>query len=85
MSHQGSVTDLAFGSDGRYVATASDDGTARVWEARAGQEVMRVKHEYFVRGVAFSPDGKYFATGGLGSNRPGMGSYNWQGSRTHQA
>jgi WD domain, G-beta repeat len=37
----------------------------RVWDVATGKEVFRIRFEGPVRTVAFSPDGKYFAAGGL--------------------
>jgi hypothetical protein len=34
--HEGPVTSVAFAPDGTRVVTASDDGTARLWEAASG-------------------------------------------------
>ncbi|MUG95108.1 hypothetical protein F7734_23195 [Scytonema sp. UIC 10036] len=62
MSHEDEVNAVAFSPDGKYLATASDDNTARVWNAASGKEVFLLKHEDKVNAVAFSPDGKYLAT-----------------------
>ena len=43
--HENSVDALALSPDGRYLATGSDDKTARVVETTAGKELIRVMHE----------------------------------------
>jgi uncharacterized delta-60 repeat protein len=58
------VRAVAFSADGRYVATGSDDKTARVFEAASGKEVLRLTHEGQVYAVTFSADGRYLATAG---------------------
>jgi WD40 repeat protein len=54
---------LAFSSDGRRIASASDDETVKVWDAGTGQETLTLKgHTDEVRGIAFSPDGRLIAS-----------------------
>jgi WD40 repeat protein len=58
-----SVNSIAFSPDGRYLATASQDGTARVWDAAFGQLKFTLSgHLGAVTSVAFSPDGRVLAT-----------------------
>jgi WD40 repeat protein len=46
------------------VVTGSDDGTAKVWDAKTGSEVLALKgHTGWVRSAAFSPDGSRVVTG----------------------
>ena len=56
------VDGLAFSPDGRWLATASTDKTARIWEAATGQPIVKVAHGGAVSAVAFSPDGRWLAT-----------------------
>jgi WD40 repeat protein len=57
--HRGLVWNVAFSPDGRRLASASDDGTIRMWDVARGQEISRFQgHRQRVVSVAFSPDGK---------------------------
>jgi WD40 repeat protein len=44
------------------VATASDDHTVRLWDAATGQQRLKLTHDYWVRGIAVSPDGTRLAS-----------------------
>jgi TIR domain/WD domain, G-beta repeat len=57
------VVSVAFSLDGRRLATASEDETARIWDAHSGQQLHALHHVNRVLGVAFSPDGRWLATG----------------------
>ncbi|QLY27743.1 protein kinase [Nocardia huaxiensis] len=62
--HTGLVHAVAFSPDGKTLATASFDNTARLWnvEAQAQQGEPLTGHSDRVRSVAFSPDGTLLAT-----------------------
>jgi WD40 repeat protein/3',5'-cyclic AMP phosphodiesterase CpdA len=61
--HTGPVGDLAFSSDGSLVVTASDDGTARIWETINGHVATVLGgHRGWVRGAAFFRDGRSVVT-----------------------
>jgi WD40 repeat protein len=52
--------DVCSGPDGRRLATAGDF-TAKVLDARAGQEALSLQGHTFAHGVCFSPDGQRLA------------------------
>lgn len=70
----------AFSPDGRHLATADRVGKIVVWEVDSGREVTRLEAPIMytwderarihsiggIRSVAFSPDGKTLAVGGMG-------------------
>jgi hypothetical protein len=57
------VNSVAYSPDGKTLATASDDKTARVWDRATGKLLLTLTgHTSGVRSVAYSPDGKTLAT-----------------------
>jgi tetratricopeptide (TPR) repeat protein len=60
--HTGATRGVAFSPDGRWLATASDDRTAQIWDATNGQHLRTLTHTGSVLAVAFSPDGRWLAT-----------------------
>ena len=61
-AHRGHVFAIAFSPDGRYLATASEDGSAGVWDTVSGEQASCLAHNGEVYAVTFSPDGRYLAT-----------------------
>lgn len=53
--HDNGISDLAYGPEGKYIASSSYDGTVRVWSALSGVPILTLEgHEDFVSGLAFS-------------------------------
>ncbi len=64
-AHGRGVTAVAYSPDGAALATASLDGTAKLWDAATGRAAATLEgHTQAVTAVAFSPDGRSLATAG---------------------
>jgi WD40 repeat protein len=61
--HTADVWSLDASADGRLLATGSSDGTARVWDAGTGEQLLVLTVGNAVWDVAFGPDGRHLATG----------------------
>jgi WD40 repeat protein len=67
--HSGLVLGLAYSPDGRTLASASADGSARLWDVATGKHVATLQSPAArAHCVAFAPDGKSLAVG-YGSDR----------------
>jgi eukaryotic-like serine/threonine-protein kinase len=63
--HTGVIRAVAWSPDGQNIASASDDATARVWNAATGRRIFSyLNHDSEVLAVAWSPDGQHIASGG---------------------
>src|SRR5687767_8656077 len=64
--HDGLIYAVVFSSDGKTLATASFDGTIKLWDFATGKESQVLKgHTGPVNTVAFNNDGTVVASGGL--------------------
>jgi cytochrome c len=62
--HRAPVVALAVSGDGRFLASASWDHTARLWPVGGGPPRLLAGHSQNVNGIAFTPDGRAVVTAG---------------------
>jgi eukaryotic-like serine/threonine-protein kinase len=77
LGHQSLIMRVVFSPDGKKLASASWDGTARIWDTATGKSIRVFGHKGAVNGVAFHPDGRRFAScgGSLGMPTFATGGY----------
>ncbi len=63
LPHQGRVRAITFSPDGHYLATASDNHEAYLWDTTSDYKEQRLCHSDAVYTIAFRPDSRYIVTG----------------------
>ena len=61
--HSEPVNSAMFSSDGKYIVSASQDKTVKIWDIATGKELQTLEgHTSYVNFASFSPDSKYIVT-----------------------
>jgi eukaryotic-like serine/threonine-protein kinase len=67
LRHESPVFDAAFSHDGKLLATCTQAGVVRIWQAETGRDIRVIRewraHEEPATAVRFSPDDRFLATG----------------------
>ncbi|MFH1998857.1 MAG: protein kinase, partial [Planctomycetota bacterium] len=61
--HSGFLQSVVFSPDGGRIITASEDGTARIWDSASGDLLITLEHAAYVTCAGLSQDGKKAITG----------------------
>ncbi|MFX9551999.1 hypothetical protein ABTO49_20620, partial [Acinetobacter baumannii] len=64
LRHSGDVWSVNFGRGGKLLASASQDGTVKVWDVETGRELQTFRAGRPLHSVRFAPDGHTLAAAG---------------------
>jgi WD40 repeat protein/serine/threonine protein kinase len=83
--HISAISGLAFGTDGRRLATGGIDQTIKIWDAATGQEALTLRaHQGGVMSVVFSRDGHHLVSAGMDQTVRVWDARPWQDGETGQ-
>lgn len=61
--HESDINSCAFGPDGSFIVSASEDKTLKVWDVESGRELLTLAgHEQGISDCAVSPDGSFIVS-----------------------
>lgn len=64
IGHKGTITSVGFSLDGTVIASGSTDETIKLWSVETGELINTISgYIHPIHCLAFSPNGKYLATG----------------------
>jgi len=76
LRHSYAVFGLDYSPDGKYLVSASFDGSVRLWDAEQGVELDRITGEGFAARAIFSPDGsRVLVAGGFKRKFDGQATF----------
>jgi WD40 repeat protein len=59
--HVDCVLKVQFTPDDRYISSASEDNSVRVWDVSTAEQIWKYESDCYFLSCGISPDGKYLA------------------------